>query len=97
MPAQETDPDPGGVPAIAEIGGRERCTSKKLNAQLKPLRARAIAMKLMPTPSDPRFVLSENALSCLPILSFMSTGAVDTSAAWSANAAARGPLSGAAK
>jgi hypothetical protein len=56
-------------------------------------------MKLMPTIGDvfPRFVLSENALSCLPILSFMSSGAVDTSAAWSANAAARGPLSAAAK
>jgi len=99
-PAQATGSDPGGAPPIAEIGGRERCNlgmPKKLNAQLKPLRASA--MKLMPTTVDvfPRFVLWENALSCLPILSFMSTGAVDTSVAWSANAAARGPLSAAGK
>jgi len=99
-PAQATGSDPGGAPPIAEIGGRERCNlgmPKKLNAQLKQLRASA--MKLMPTTVDvfPRFVLWENALSCLPILSFMSTGAVDTSVAWSANAAARGPLSAAGK
>jgi len=51
-PAQATGFDPGGAPPIAEIGRRERRklgTPKELKAQLKPLRARASTMKLMPT------------------------------------------------
>jgi hypothetical protein len=56
-------------------------------------------MKLMPTTRGvaPCFVLPENALSCLRILLFMSTGAVDRSVAWSGHSTARGPLSGVAK
>jgi hypothetical protein len=100
-PAQETDSDPGGAPPIAEIGGCKRCefgTPKKLNAKLKRPRARASAMKMMPTTRGvvPCFVLPENALSCLPILFFMSTGAVDRTVAWSEHSTARGPLSGVA-
>jgi hypothetical protein len=79
-PVKETGSDPSEAPSIAEIGGRESCelgAPNKLNARLNPLKARASAMKLMPTTSDviPSFV-PENALPCLPILSFMST-AVD--------------------
>jgi hypothetical protein len=68
---------------------------KKLNARLKPLMARASAMKLMPRTMDviPSFDLPENALSCLPILSFMSNAAADRSVAWPVRSTGRGPLS----
>jgi hypothetical protein len=101
-PARETGSDPGGASPIVEIGGRERCelgTPTKCNAKLKRPRARASAMRMRPTIMAviPRFVLPKNALSCVPILFFMSTGAVGRSVTWSRRSTARGALSAAAK